>query len=546
MSFGILRDNIPATQQQSAKKFVLNNSNDQMLLNYMTGGNFGFDGFNSFTANQRSIRTFNGALNIIKTSPLSRHPIIYDILYSTNGLIEKIVDLNINRAFLKPPTINASKKNKINKSNKEIPSEIIDVTQEYITTGSVRQVQSIYFETVNAIKMAQRTGGAFLVLCVDKEGDNLQKSISLNPKDLHKSKLGGNVYFESVNLAYNNRMDVADVLKLYDFASYDVFTGNTAADPKNPFVQDLQWNATQLVGGAGNYVSSKDHVYLYIGRTMQKVHKSRVFPLQSTNTPRGILLFRMFGFGYSVVEKSIDTIINIQTMTDSLTDLVKRASMLFFEQTNTEAITNNTISTSTIKKLEENMNFIASTNWDREIALVPAGYAMRQVSGSFSGVMEASERLENALAMQNNISLQDLKGESTSGFSSGEDIREQSVYAVENLREHFRPFVSNIFRIVFANQVNVEQYGYDDLQAIDLSYDSPRQETKDQELARKSKQYEIARDLFDKGIIDSNKFIDIVNESTLLPSGIEVIEDTELSSKDKQEIMSRFERDAGI
>lgn len=274
-----------------------------------------------------------------------------------------------------------------------------------------------------------------------------------------------------------------------------------------------------------NFLSdSEDTLNLMLTRgRMLKVHKSRIITYTSTNTSISQLSNQLFGFGFSVLEPALDSILHYQSLLLDLIDVSKRAAIFKLEKTSANGATGyNTpiLSQEIIEKQQKLAEQLGQTNFNSSIFLAPEGYNLVSTSTDFKGLTDAIEMALKNIAVQTNYSKQDLEGEGARGFSNGEDMAEQTAGHIEYVRNYFKPKNEFLYKVIFANQFDVKKYGYNSIHTISLQYDNLRQENPKDKVERIRLTKEILESLKDRGAINEKQLVESINTLGILPNAL--------------------------
>lgn len=474
-------------------------------------------------------RIIEGIKKFISLYPKSKIPLLFEFLTINNGLCKKIVETNVYRAFNKTPKFLPIKLQ--NKNNNDTTmTECINTFIDYLNAPLNANIQSIEFEKTRAIIEAQKLGGSFLVLCVDKKDDDLTQPLDLNnPEALYKDTLGGNIYCETVSLVNNNRYDVQSALDLFELKDYfnKLSQQDTTKEIKiiQKKIENYIAQHSKTCAKIKNFLSdSEDTLNLMLTRgRMLKVHKSRIITYISTNTSISQLSNQLFGFGFSVLEPALDSILHYQSLLLDLIDVSKRAAIFKLEKTSANGATGyNTpiLSQEIIEKQQKLAEQLGQTNFNSSIFLAPEGYNLVSTSTDFKGLADVIEMALKNIAVQTNYSKQDLEGEGAKGFSNGEDIAEQTAGHIEYVRNYFKPKNEFLYKVIFANQFDVKKYGYNSIHTISLQYDNLRQENPKDKVERIRLTKEILESLKDRGAINEKQLVESINTLGILPNAL--------------------------
>lgn len=524
-----------------SKKEIVFNQN-QKITNSL-GGWEGFENqqlnFNINFLNQQftesDVRQVNNIKKFITIYPKSKYSILFDYLVATNGLFRKIVETNAYRAFNVTPVFVQVKTNgkQLKKSN-IIPVEVFEYFTDYINTSLDSNLHSIEHEKTRAVIEAQKLGGSFLVLCVNKEGDKLEEPLPIDkPELLHKDTLCGNIYVQTASLVNNNRYEIKEKLGLDNFSNYfneigkeqvgRIENSEKAKELHELLEQDKEaeqtlydlWNDKEV-----NIVE----LLLSNGRRM-RVHKSRIITYTSTNTPISQISNKLNGFGYSILEQCLDSVLSYQSLLLDLVDASRRAILFkLVPQGHPETPGMGELEHKTAEQYQmqqQALDKLADYNLNRSIFMAPKGYDLTSTSTDFKGLVEAVEQTLKNIAVQTCYSKQDLEGEGSSGFSSGKDMSEQTERHIDYLRTYFKPKNEFLYKIIFANQINVSQYGYNTIHTISLQYNNVRQESAEDRNNRIRLAKEILESLKDRGAINEKQLLDAVNDLGILENKID-------------------------
>jgi hypothetical protein len=473
----------------------------------------------TFKVSEDNIKVFKGIIKTIRAYPVSRNPILYDMLYRVSGMVAKAVDIPVNQALSTLPNLDYTR---YAKSTALDNAEALEDVKDFLTENLTFQSHSPYFETIDTIRSACLLGSSFLVLCTDNEKDDLRKPLFTNNKSaIYKEKIG-NLYFKNVSLVFNNKLEIAQIKDLFDFQKYaDIVDKEDKAinNSNNNIKTKLQTVSDSLFCGNNNSINNSDKdgiVYLYTGKDMIEVHKSRIIVINSTNMPSNILQQRMLGFGYSVLERVLNPILNLESASSSMTDLLQRASMLIFQDLQGSEIMQSSLSGADEAEVEKYLDKFGNVDFNKS-AIYMKGTEIKLMSASFSGVQDVINCLYDSLAMNSDATVLELKGETASGLNAkGEDGQEKTASRSEYIRNYYKGIIQHVVNLVYANQVEVPEGIKGDI--VKISWDSSRMETKEQELAKKQAQYATIMDMYNNGIItDRAKLIEMINAIGILP-----------------------------
>lgn len=263
---------------------------------------------------------------------------------------------------------------------------------------------------------------------------------------------------------------------------------------------DLQ---TQLTPWLWAAAKDTDYIYFY----GQRMHKSRVLVMSGKAAPY-ILRWQLQGWGMSEVERMVEDFNIYIKSKNVLYDLLNEAKtdIYKFKGFNNQLITQG----GTEKALQRMALINTSKNSNNAIGIdLEDEYDQKQIA--FSGLAEVMKMNQIGIASALRMPMTKLFGISSAGFNSGEDDIENYNAMVESeVRQPMRPILRKIIKLKMMAKFGFEpsfKFGFNPLRVMS---------SVDEETVKTSKQNRYLAD-YDRGLIDSKEYGDIMQKEELIP-----------------------------
>lgn len=302
---------------------------------------------------------------------------------------------------------------------------------------------------------------------------------------------------------------------------------NSVGNPKEPLNPNaiskdtpLEFYAADLweLNSTNPNIYSEEKPYIKYGYDSQKynfygfdLHHTRVLKTKGKDAP-SYLRPMLRGWGMSEIERLVRSINQYLKNNDLIFELLDEAKVDVWK---IKGFNSSLINSQGTQKTEERIQLANQVKNFQHALVMDADDDYSQKQLTFSGIADILNEIRKGIAADMKMPLTKIFGISASGFNSGEDDLENYNSMIESsIREEFDYVIIQMLKLICKKLFD---YIPEDLQ---IEYKSLRILTAEQEELVKNHKMQRLLALYDKGIIDSSKVIEVSNLDNLV--GIEL------------------------
>lgn len=442
-----------------------------------------------YQAQTNATKTINGLGKIVDSFEIALFPELIDLLINSRAFIGSIIDSKIDKAYRVEPTI------KINDDN--IDNDILPIIQQNVKMllsrpfhikhqfGRNTPLQAI----LQAVKLAERHGGSIMLMCYDDEFmQATEGKVSLeDPINPNKIDTKRKLIFYPVSLSNGNKATAQTFIEKIQ---------------RGEGFNDIGKSKEQFYNVSATDIIEKDYVELMLFNNglQYKVHTSRLVPIYSGIKSRTTTLGTQ-GWDMSALQGCMRSLIHYYIFIDTIPETVREKIITNVSVTGINlANANNGM----YDNLRNMIKAMAENQKTGNINFLPEGTTVHRDNLNLADLENVHNVLVKQIVMETDALLMDITGEGADGFSSGNDVLNNSHEKLAKIHSKydwvFEYFLSRLVVNTQNNVANNLQVG-----KVDIIFDLTPQKTAEEAIKEQQQLVQNVIQLQQAGIISQQE-----------------------------------------